>query len=66
MLQELAAGSDAASAWAVASMLFFVVVYAVVTVQTFSARPDDLDAKARLVLEGDEPGVTGASRDVQA
>jgi hypothetical protein len=61
MLQELAAGSDASSAWATASMLFFIAVFAVVTVRTFRARPEELDANARLVLDGDEPAVTRTS-----
>ena len=65
MLQELAAGSNA-SAWAIASMVFFIVVYAVVTVRTFRARPEELDAKARLALEGDEPDRASASGNAQA
>ena len=53
MLQELGASTNA-STWAVASMLFFVAVYLVVTVRVFRARPDDLDARARMALD-DEP-----------
>ena len=52
MLQELAARTDAAS-WAIASMLFFLAVYVVITVAVFRARPEDLEARARLALEGD-------------
>jgi hypothetical protein len=53
MLQELGASTNA-STWAVASMLFFVAVYLVVTVRVFRARPDELDARARMALD-DEP-----------
>jgi hypothetical protein len=58
MLQELAARSGA-TAWAIASMLFFLAVYLVIAVRVFRTRPEDLDARARLALEGDEtPGLT--------
>jgi hypothetical protein len=53
MLQELAARTGA-SAWAIASMLFFLAVWVAITVRVFTARRDDLDARARLALEGDE------------
>jgi hypothetical protein len=52
MLQELASRTGA-SAWAVVSMLFFLAVWLFVAVRTFRARPEDLDARARLPLEGD-------------
>ncbi len=52
MLQELAARTGA-STWAIASMLFFIVFYAVVAVRVFRTRPEELDAMARLALEGD-------------
>ena len=52
MLQELVSRTRA-SAWAVASMLFFFAVWLVVAVRTFRARPEELDAQARLPLEGD-------------
>lgn len=52
MLQELAARTGA-TAWAVASMLFFLAVWVFIAVRTFRARPEDLDALARLPLEGD-------------
>ncbi|MEZ5417529.1 MAG: hypothetical protein R2708_09305 [Vicinamibacterales bacterium] len=53
MLQELGASTGAA-VWATASMLFFVAVYLVVAVRTFRARPEDLDARARLALDDDD------------
>lgn len=49
MLQELASAGTAV--WAVASLLFFVAVYAFVTVRVFTTKHEDLDAKARLVLD---------------
>ena len=52
MLQELTARTGA-TAWAIASMLFFLAVWVFVTVRVFRARPEDLDARARLPLEGD-------------
>jgi hypothetical protein len=57
MLQELAAQTGAPG-WAIASMLFFIVVWLVITVRVFRARPDELDARARLPFEGDgeQPG----------
>ena len=62
MLQELAAGTGA-SAWAIASMLFFIAVYVVVAVRVFRARPEDLDARARLALDdGDAADATGTTK----
>ena len=66
MLQELGASTNA-STWAVASMLFFVAVYLVVTVQVFRARPDELDARARMALDdttadGDAAPLDGATQ----
>ena len=52
MLQELAARTGA-TAWAVASMLFFLAVWVLVAVRTFRARPEDLDAQARLPFDED-------------
>jgi hypothetical protein len=54
MLQELAARSGA-SAWAIASMLFFFGAWLVIAVRVVRARPEDMDTQARLVLEGDPP-----------
>lgn len=52
MLQELTARTGA-TAWAIASMLFFLAVWVYVTVRVFRARTEELDAHARLPLEGD-------------
>jgi hypothetical protein len=52
MLQELATGSGAA-AWAVGSLLFFVVVYALVMVRLFRTSGEELDAQARMALDDD-------------
>jgi hypothetical protein len=60
MLQELTGAG--AGAWATASMLFFIAVYIAVTVRALRARPDELDAKARLVLEGDDDEAADADR----
>lgn len=53
MLQELTASSGA-GAWAVGSMLFFIVVYVVVAVRAFRSPSGELDARARLPLDDDE------------
>ncbi len=44
MLQELAARTGA-STWAIASMLFFIVFYAVVAVRVFRTRPEELGTR---------------------
>ncbi len=55
MLQELAARTGAAT-WAIASMLFFIGAWVAIAVWTSRARSEDLDARARLPLDGeDEP-----------
>ena len=53
MLEELAASSGV-SGWAVASLLFFLAVYAFVAVRTIRARRDDLRAQASLPFDPDE------------
>jgi uncharacterized membrane protein len=53
MLQEMTAESGAA-AWAIGSLLFFIAVYAFVSVRIFRARPEDLAARARMALDEDE------------
>jgi hypothetical protein len=59
MLQELAAATDV-TAWAIASMLFFIGVYVFVAVRTWRAKPEDLEAQARLALgDGDSSPRTG-------
>jgi len=57
MLQELGASTDASS-WAVASMLFFIAVYLVATVQVFRKRADEMDARARMALDPPSPEAT--------
>ena len=52
MLQELAAATGA-SGWAIASMIFFAAVWAAIAWWVVRARPEDLEARARLVLEGE-------------
>jgi hypothetical protein len=52
MLQELAAQTGA-SGWVIGSMIFFVAAWAVIAWRVLRARPEDLDARARLPLEGD-------------
>ena len=52
MLQELAAETGAGG-WAIASMLFFAVVWLVIAGRVVRASPDDMEARARLALEGD-------------
>ncbi|MCC6988749.1 MAG: hypothetical protein IT181_07110 [Acidobacteria bacterium] len=54
MLQELTA-STGASLWAIASMLFFIAVYLVVTVRVVRAGNDELDARARMALDPPSP-----------
>lgn len=50
MLQELTAQTGAGM-WATASLLFFIAVYAFVAIRVCRARPEDLDAQARLALD---------------
>jgi len=52
MLQELAARTGA-SGWVIGSMVFFVVAWAAIAWRVIRARPEDLEARARLALEGD-------------
>ena len=52
MLQDLATSTS--TALAVASLLFFVAVYAIVVVRVWRARRADLDAHARLALDGED------------
>ncbi len=55
MLQELAAQTGAGG-WAIASMVFFAVVWLVIAGRVIRARPDDMEARARLALEGESEG----------
>lgn len=50
MLQELTAQTGAGM-WAIASLLFFIGVYAFVAIRVCRARTEDLDAQARLALD---------------
>ena len=52
MLQELA-GATGAAGWAIASMLFFLGVWLAIAVATWRARPEALDERARLPLDGE-------------
>ena len=52
MLQELVARTGAA-AWAIGSMLFFLAAWVGVVVWVLRKRPEELEAQARLPLEGD-------------
>ena len=52
MLPQLATDTGA-TGWAIASMLFFLGFWLVVTVRVFRTRDEVLDAQARLPLEGD-------------
>jgi hypothetical protein len=56
VLQELVAQTGA-GAWAIASMLFFLTAWVAVVVWVVERRPEELEAQARLPLEGE--GATG-------
>jgi hypothetical protein len=53
MLQELAARTGA-TAWVIGSMLFFLAAWVAVVVRIVRARPEEMEARARLPFEGDE------------
>jgi hypothetical protein len=55
VLQELAARTGAAT-WAIASMLFFLGVWLAIAWRVWRTRPEELEARARLVLGDDEDG----------
>lgn len=61
MLQDLT--SAGASAWAVASMLFFIAVYLAVAVRVFRAGTSELDARARMALDDTVTGATPGAGD---
>jgi cbb3-type cytochrome oxidase subunit 3 len=50
VLQELTTQTGA-TAWAIASMLFFLAAWVAVVVWVVRKRPEDLEAQARLPLE---------------
>ena len=54
MLQHLTSETGA-SAWAIASMLFFIAVFAVVMVRLWFATPAELEARAHMALDDDPP-----------
>jgi cbb3-type cytochrome oxidase subunit 3 len=60
VLQELAAQTGAAG-WAIASTLFFLVVWLAIAWRVFRTRPADMEARARLALEGDAEDRQGVS-----
>ena len=53
MLQELAARTGA-TVWVVASMLFFIAAWVWIAVGVYRARPEEMEAHARLALDGDD------------
>jgi len=63
MLQELAAQTGAA-AWAIGSMLFFLAVFVAVVVRAVLKRPEEMEARARMPLDGESDGMRDA-RDAQ-
>jgi hypothetical protein len=58
VLQELAALTGA-WVWAVASMIFFLLVFVAVVVQVWRTRPEVAESCARLPLEDDDPPAPG-------
>jgi hypothetical protein len=52
MLQELA-GATGAPGWAIASMLLFLGLWLAIARATWRARPEAMDERARLPLDGD-------------
>ena len=58
MLQELAAQTGA-SALAIASMIFFMVAWVAIAVWVVRTRREDMEARARLALEGDAENSQG-------
>ena len=56
MLQELAARTGAA-AWTIGSMLFFLAAWVAVVVWVVRKRPEEMEARARLPLEGEREGL---------
>jgi hypothetical protein len=63
MLQELAAQTGA-SAWTIASMVFFIGAWVWIAIRVYRARPEDMSAHARMALDGDEPAATGAAESL--
>ena len=53
MLQELAARTGAI-AWVIGSMLFFLAVWVSIVVWVVRKRPEEMAARARMPLEGED------------
>ena len=61
MLQDLA-GATGAPGWAIASMLFFLGLWLAIAFATWRARPEAMDERARLPLDGEaDPAPTRES-----
>jgi hypothetical protein len=60
VLQELAARTGA-SAWAIGSMFFFLVMWLGVAVWVLRSRPEEMQARARLPLD-DADGEVGKEK----
>jgi hypothetical protein len=54
MLQELA-GDSGGAWWAIGSMFFFLAVYAGLAIRVWRAGRDEMDTRARLVLDEPDP-----------
>jgi hypothetical protein len=52
VLQELA-GRTGAPGWAIASMLFFLGLWLAIALATWRARPEAMDERSRLPLDGE-------------
>jgi hypothetical protein len=52
MLQDLA-GATGAPGWAIGSMLFFLGLWLAIALATWRARPEAMEERARLPLDGD-------------
>jgi hypothetical protein len=62
MLQELA-GRTGAAAWVVASMLFFIGAWVWIAIGVLRAKSEDMEARARLVLESPDAAVPQTPRE---
>ena len=63
MLQELAAQTGA-TAWAIASMLFFLGLWLAIALATWRARPEAMSERARLPLDGEaDPAAAAVPRE---
>jgi cbb3-type cytochrome oxidase subunit 3 len=63
VLQQLA-GATGAPGWAIASMLFFLGVWLAIAVATWRARPEAMNERARLPLDGEaDPAAAAVPRE---